>query len=69
MTEGMREHQRYAERINTAKEVLQEAHARPEPFSPNAYGYTYVRPRRARTRVLPPYALLTHAALACVLFE
>ena len=37
---GMREHQRYAERINTAKEVLQEALARPEPFSPNAFGYT-----------------------------
>jgi hypothetical protein len=47
---GMREHQRYAERINTAKEVLQEALARPEPFSPNAFGYTYVRPRRARPR-------------------
>eukprot|EP00802_Teleaulax_amphioxeia_P006486 Tamp_06490.p1 GENE.Tamp_06490~~Tamp_06490.p1 ORF type:complete len:550 (+),score=93.74 Tamp_06490:31-1650(+) len=36
----MREHQRYAERIHTAKEQLQEALARPEPFSANTFGYT-----------------------------
>ena len=56
---GMRENKRYAERINTAKEVLQEALARPEPFSPNAFGYTYVRPRRARPG--PPAVRPAHA--------
>jgi len=36
----MREHQRYAERIHTAKEQLQEALSRPDPFSANTFGYT-----------------------------
>jgi hypothetical protein len=36
----MREHLRYQERIQTAKEQLQENLARPEPFLRNSFGYT-----------------------------
>ena len=40
----MREHQRVTERIQTAQEYRQEVEARPEPFTPNSFGFTSLRP-------------------------
>lgn len=40
----MREHQRVAERIQTAQEHRQEVESQPEPFARNSFGFTLVVP-------------------------